>query len=109
VDDDWLLISPEHDHGTLKLLKLVDEAIGFLTVEFTGKASTGRSWGRCRDTAPDDVQQDRLSIGEFDPAQFERHKAKDDASQNPPMLGPVGNAAGAAVSSPEYRTQTTPE
>ncbi len=29
VDDDWLLISPEHDHGTLKLLKLVDEAIGF--------------------------------------------------------------------------------
>jgi hypothetical protein len=27
LDDDWLLITPEHDHSTRKLLKLVDEAL----------------------------------------------------------------------------------
>ncbi len=29
VDDDWLLISPEHDHGTMKLLQLVDSALAY--------------------------------------------------------------------------------
>jgi hypothetical protein len=29
VDDDWLLISPEHDHGTKKLLQLVNEALAY--------------------------------------------------------------------------------
>ncbi len=29
VDDDWLLISPEHDHGTRKLMQLVDEALNY--------------------------------------------------------------------------------
>ena len=29
MDDDWLLISPEHDRGTRKLLQLVDEALSY--------------------------------------------------------------------------------
>jgi len=29
MDDDWLLISPEHDSGTLKLMKLVNEALSY--------------------------------------------------------------------------------
>ena len=29
LDDDWLLISPEHDSGTLKLMQLVNEALSY--------------------------------------------------------------------------------